>query len=155
MEKATKILTILLIIVILGVISYIMVFGLAFEGKKSDFYSQVVAAENVSTYKSSCDDLNISKVLADPDSLIGQKVKVRGSLLKKDEHFDNSTDFLLSVPELSVVYDYILVTYPEKVTFNEGDVLEVYGEYGYPTVIGNSSKDVAIPTIKGAYLEKV
>ena len=83
MEMSTKILAILLIIVVVGVISFIMVFGLSFEGQKSDFYSPVVAAENVSTYKSSCADLNISKVLAYPDSLIGQKVKIRGSLLKK------------------------------------------------------------------------
>ncbi len=156
MEKATKILALILIMVLIGVISYIMMFGLAFEGKKSDFYIPVVSGDNVSTYKSSCIDLNISKVLNDPESLIGQNVKVKGSLLKKVENFDNTTDFLLNVPELSIVYPHgILVKYSDKIPYNEGDILEVYGEYGFLTVMGDSSTDVAVPTIKGGYIEKI
>nr|WP_319374513.1 hypothetical protein [uncultured Methanobacterium sp.] len=156
MEKATKILGILLIIVVVGVISYIMIFGLAFEGKKSDFYIPVVSEDNVSAYKSSCPDLNTSKVLNDPESLVGQKVKVKGSLLKKVENFDNTTDLLLNVPELSMVYQNgILIHYSDKIAYTEGDILEVYGEYGFLTVMGDSSSDVAVPTIKGGYIEKI
>jgi|GEM_PF-4262730 hypothetical protein len=43
-----------------------------------------------------------------------------------------------------------------KIPYNEGDHLEVYGEYTYPVLIGkNETQHMTVPSINGGYIEKV
>jgi len=79
---------------------------------------------------------------------------VKGELLKKRENFDGNTLIHLKVPDL-YPYPYIIVTYSSKISYNEGDHLEVYGVYGYPFAIGNETPPKTVPSIKGACIEKV
>ncbi|MBM4241046.1 MAG: hypothetical protein FJ150_05235 [Euryarchaeota archaeon] len=154
MEIKTKILVALVIIASVAFISYIQIFGLSFEGKESDFYLPTVSEDNASAYKAFCTELNIYKVLENPNSLIGQKVKVKGELLKKLENPDNTTDILLKVPELAK-YPYVIVRYSDKITYKEGDKLEVYGEYSRLSLIENEKPAVMVPSINAVYIEKV
>jgi hypothetical protein len=155
LERLSKILIILLIIVVAGTgFGFFYVTTIGFPIQKADIYIPTVSEDNASAYKASCTELNISRVFENQQSLIGTKVKVKGELLKKRENFDNTTLLQLKIPDL-YPYPYIIVTYSSKIPYNEGDHLEVYGEYGYPTAIGNETPPKTVPSIKGAYIEKV
>jgi len=158
MEKKTKILVALLIIAAVAFISYIQIFGLSFEGKESDFYVPTVTGDNISVYKNSCTEINLSQVSKNPGSLIGQKVKVKGQILKKEEYAQfgkTRTHIVLKVPKLSPD-PYILVSYSTTIPFKQGDMITIYGEYIYPTK-DETSPELAnkfLPSIKAAYIEK-
>ncbi|MBM4241047.1 MAG: hypothetical protein FJ150_05240 [Euryarchaeota archaeon] len=158
MEKKTKILVALLIIAAVAFISYIQIFGLSFEGKESDFYVPTVTGDNISEYKKTCSELNLSQVSKDFKSFNGQKVKVKGQIQKKEEYvqFDKKrTTIVLKVPELSPD-PYILVSYSSTIPFKEGDIITVYGVYEFP-VGTQASQELAnknLPAIKAAYIEK-
>ena len=63
MEKLSKILAVLLIIVS-AQFAYVLIFGLSFDGSEDDFYvTSVTGAENISNYKNSCSELNVSTLL--------------------------------------------------------------------------------------------
>ncbi len=132
--------------------------GSVFEGKEGDIYLSVVSGENISTYKNSCNELNISQVSKDPFSLVGQKVKVNGQIQKKEE-FEQfgkiRTSIVLKVPELSP-NPYILVSYATTTPFKQDDMITAYGEYYYPakdeTVPELKNKD--LPVIRTVYIEK-
>lgn len=156
MEKLSKVLAVLLIILV-AAFAYFMS-GLAFEGKEGDIYLPVVTGENISTYKNSCSELNLSQVSKDPFSLVGQKVKVNGQIQKKEEfeQFGNvRTSMVLKVPEISS-NPYVLVSYSTTTEFKQGDLITVYGEYYYPakdeTVPELKNKD--LPVIRTVYIEK-
>jgi len=121
---------------------------------KADIFIPTVSEDNASAYKASCTELNISRVFEDQQSLVGAKVKVKGELLKKRENFDGTALIQLKVPDL-YPYPYIVVTYSSKIPYNEGDRLEVYGVYDYPILIGDETPRTTVPSIKGAYIEKV
>lgn len=58
-------------------------FGLSFEGTGSDSYvTAVTSDENISIYKNSCSELNVS-TLFDYNALNGAMVKVTGKNLRK------------------------------------------------------------------------
>jgi|GEM_PF-4708838 len=155
MERLSKILIIILIAVVAGagfVFFYVTTIGFPFH--KAEIFIPTVSEGNASTYKASCTELNISQVFENPKSLIGTKVKVKGELLQKQENFDNTTLIHLKVPDL-YPNPYIVVTYSSKIPYNEGNSLEVYGVYGYPFAIGNETPPETVPSIKGAYIEKI
>lgn len=157
MEKREKILIPLLIIII-GFICYVSIFGLTFEGKESDFYALAVIGDNVSAYKNSCVELNLTKVAGDPEALIGQKVKVTGQLYNKEEYIDfdkTRTNIVLKVPEL-LSSPYILASYTGTLPFKKGDNITIYGEYIYPAADTTlqGMEDVGFPLIKARYIEK-
>ncbi|MBI5681454.1 MAG: hypothetical protein HZC47_11225 [Methanobacterium sp.] len=151
----------MLLIVVIATSAYVLMFGFpfGFEGKESDFYLPTVKGNNISTYKNSCNELNMSQVSKDPFSLVGQKVKVAGTIQKKEEtiQFNKTrTSIVLNVPELSP-NPYILVTYSTTMPFKQGNIITVYGEYYYPakdeTMPEIANKE--LPAIKAAYIEKV
>jgi len=162
MEKLSKILAALLIIVV-AAFAYTLIFGLSFEflaseGKESDSYLPVVSGENISAYKASCTELNLSKASENPTSLNGQKIKVKGQIQKKIEHvqFNKKRTYIeLKVPELSPD-PYILVSYSTTIPFKQGDIITVYGEYFYPAKTETSPElaNKFLPGIKAAYIEK-
>ncbi|MGF7118252.1 zinc ribbon domain-containing protein [Methanobacterium oryzae] len=165
-----KILIGLLIITLLGILIYISLFGLTFEGKESDFYLPAVTGDSILAYKNSCIELNLAKVAEDPEAFIGKKVKVTGQIYKKEEYFDfnkTRTHIVLSVPKL-FSDPYILTSYTGTLPFKKGDNITVYGEYIYPCVddeLQNELQDnlpeelkgteVALPSIKAGYIEKI
>ena len=136
MEKLSKILIILLITVVVGFSLY-YVTTIGFPIQKSDVFIPTISEENAPIYKASCTELNISQVFENPKSLIGTKVKVKGELIQKQKNFDNTTFIHLKVTDL-YPNPYIVVTYSSNVPYNEGDSLEVYGEYAYPVLIGKN-----------------
>jgi len=164
--KKTKIFVVLIIIAAVSFISYIYIFGLSFEGKESDFYVPVVTGDNISTYKNSCIELNLSQVSKDPYSLIGKRVYVTGQIAKKEEFVQFNkirTGIVLKVPELSPI-PYILVSYSSTILFKQDDMITVYGEYNYPSQyyyhpaqdkIIPEIADKFLPVIRTAYIEKI
>lgn len=166
MNKKIKILVLFLTIAVVSFIGYtlisVLVFdehgGIGFEGKESDFYVPPVTGDNVSAYKNSCVELNLSQVSENPKSFIDKKVKVTGQIYKKQEYFDfgkNRTDMVLKVPELSPD-PYIIATYTGTLPFQQGDNVTVYGEYFYPTM-GDTVPEIAdklLPAIRAGYVEK-
>lgn len=159
MNKKIKISVVLLIMAAVGFIGYIQIFGLSFEGKESDFYVPALTGEaNISSYKNSCIELNLSQVSKDPYSLIDKNIKVTGEILEKKEYiqFDKTrTSIVLKVPELSP-YHHILVSYSATIPFKEGNMITVYGEYHYPgrTDAPPEIANKYLPAIKVAYIEK-
>jgi hypothetical protein len=156
LERLSKILIIiLLIIAVAGVgFGFFYVTTVGFPIKEGDIFIPTISEDNASAYKASCSELNISRVFENEQSLIGTKVKVKGELLQKQENFDGNTLIHLKVPDL-YPYPYVIVTYSSKISYNEDDRLEVYGVYGYPFAIGNETPPKTVPSIKGAYIEKV
>ncbi len=64
---------VLMIIAVISLISYFLIFevtfseyGMGFNGKESDFYLPAVTGDNISTYKNSCTELNISQISKNP-----------------------------------------------------------------------------------------
>ncbi|MBM4240970.1 MAG: hypothetical protein FJ150_04835 [Euryarchaeota archaeon] len=152
MEKLSKVLAVLLITVAAGFIGYIVMFGfVGGEVERSDICLPTVSEDNVSAYKASCSELNVSMI---SDKSLGQRVKVKGEILKIRENFDNTTDIELKVPELSP-NPYILVTYSTRIPYKEGDKIEVYGEYGPSTSQEDLPKNTVVPLIKAVYIEKI
>jgi len=159
MEKLSKVLAVILIIVV-AAFAYVLMFGIpfTFEGKESDFYVTTVTRDDISSYKNSCSELNLSQVSKNPGSLIGKNVKVKGQIQKKEEYVQfkkTRTTIVLKVPELSPD-PYIFVSYSTTIPFKQGDMITVYGEYIYPTK-DETSPDLAnkfLPGIKAAYIEK-
>ncbi|MBP1946595.1 hypothetical protein [Methanobacterium petrolearium] len=157
MEKLSKILIIILLIIVVAGAGFVFFYvtTIGFPIQKSDVFIPTISEENASTYKASCTELNISQVFENPKSLIGTKVKVKGELLQKQENFDNTTFIHLKVPDL-YPNPYIVVTYSSKIPYNEGDSLDIYGVYDYPVLIGkDETSRITVPSIKGAYIEKV
>lgn len=160
MEKKTKIISILavvIIVIVVGFISYSAIFG--FEGKETDFYASQVTGDNISAYKNSSLDLNLSQVSNDPYSVIGKQVKVTGQLYNKEEfeQFNKTrTDMVLKIPELSPS-SYILVTYTGTLPFKKGDNITIYGEYFYPAQDKTLSEisNETLPRIHAVYIEKI
>ncbi len=159
MEKLSKILAILLIIVV-AAFAYTLIFGLSFEfpvNEGKDAYLPLVSGENISTYKASCTELNLSKTSENLNSLNGQKVKVKGQIQKKMENveFNKTRTYIeLKVPKFKT--NPILVSYLTTIPYIEGDTIEVYGEYTYSarteTSVEMANKDLIM--IKAAYIEK-
>jgi len=168
MEKLGKVLAVILIIVGAAFV-YVLVFGspfflggkgiINFKGKESDFYVPAVTGEdNISAYKNSCTEINLSQVSKNPESLIGQKVKVKGQIQEKVEYVDfdkTRTSIVLKVPGLSPD-PYILVSYSGTLTFTQGDIITVYGEYYYPgrTDAPPEIANKDLPDIDAGYIEK-
>jgi hypothetical protein len=158
MNKKIKIFVLILIIAALIFTCYFEVFGLSFEGKESDFYTQVVTGDNILTYKDSCKDLNLSQVSKDHYSLIGKKIKETGQIVKKEEYMDfgkTRTSIQLKVLGLTP-NQYILVNYSDTMAFKQGDNITVYGEYYYPAQ-DTSIQEISnkfLPIIIAGYIEK-
>lgn len=158
MNKKIKIFVLLVTIAALIFIGYFEVFGLSFEGKESDFYAPIVTGDNILTYKDSCNELNVSQVSKDPYSLIGNKVKITGQIVKKEEYIDfgkTRTSVQLKVLGLTP-NNYVLVNYSDTMEFEQGDNITVYGEYYYPAQ-DTSISEIAnkfLPIIKAGYIEK-
>jgi len=139
--------------------SYVSTFGLSFEGKERDYYAPAVTGDNISAYKNSCVELNLTKVAEEPEALIGQKVKVTGQLYNKEEYIDfdkTRTHIVLKVPEL-LSAPYILASYTGTLPFQKGDNITIYGEYVYPSVDTTlqGMEDVGLPCIKAEYIERI
>lgn len=160
MEKLSKILIIILLIIVVAGAGFVFFYvtTIGFPIQKSDIFIPTISEDNASAYKASCTELNrdlLYEVHKNHQSLIGTKVKVKGEMLQKQENFDNTTFIHLKVPDL-YPNPYIVVTYSSKIPYNEGDHLEVYGEYTYPVLIGkNETQRMTVPSINGGYIEKV
>jgi hypothetical protein len=166
MEKLSKILM-LILIVALASFAYLLLSGsilfsssgLTFEGKESDFFVQPVTGEtNISLYKNSCTEINLTDLSNNYKVLNGKKVKITGNITDKREYvqFDKTrTDLILKVPGLSPE-PYIILVYTGTVPYNINDTITVYGEFMYPTGIDSppelANKDLA--SIKVVYIEK-
>ncbi|NYB52206.1 MAG: hypothetical protein HVN35_06590 [Methanobacteriaceae archaeon] len=167
MEKLSKILLITLIIV-LALFAYVIFSGsilfspsgLAFEGSESDFYVNAVTGdENISTYKNSCSEINLTNLSKDYKSLNDQMVKITGQISEKDEfiQFDKTrTHILLKVKGLEPE-PYIVISYTGTIPYNNNDTIRVYGKYMFPVGIDSppelSNKYLA--EIKAGYIEKI
>ena len=157
MEKLSKVLAILLIIVSAS-FAYVLIFGLSFPGSEIDFYvTPVTGDENISTYKNSCSELNVS-TLFDYNALNDQMVKVTGQISNKTEYsqFDKTrTDLLIKVPMLSPT-PYILASYTGTIPYNINDTITVYGKYFYPRVLDSPPElaNQGLIDIKTGYIEK-
>lgn len=175
MNNKTKILLVSILLPLSIFLVFIQIFGLSFEGKESDFYVEPVNKENIPAYKDSCIQFNLSSVLKDLTALQGQKVKVTGQIYQKEEYnqfYKTRTSLLLKVPELAPE-PYIDVSYTGTTPFIEGDMVTVYGEYYYPSIIDippegervsfgaggiaevpSKQKNAKLISIKAALLEK-
>jgi hypothetical protein len=159
MEKLSKILAVLLIIVSAS-FAYVLIFGLSFEGSETDFYvTPVTGAENISTYKNSCSELNVSTIF-DYNALNGQMVKVTGQISNKTEYFQfdkTRTSLIIKVPGTSQPYPepYILASYTGTMPYNINDTITVYGKYSYPTVLDSPPElaNKGLIDIRAGYIE--
>lgn len=157
MDKLRILLAVILIIVV-AFLSYVLIFGLSFEGKESDFYVPTVIGDNISTYKNSCSELNLSTSF-DYNALNGKKVKVKGQIYKKMEfvQFDKTrTDITLKVPQLSPE-PYMVITYTGTIPYNINDTIKVYGVWFYPICIDSPPElaNIGLAGIKAGYIEKI
>jgi hypothetical protein len=160
MEKLSKILAILLIMVV-ALFAYVLIFGISFEGSESDSYvTPVTGNENISIYKSSCSELNIS-TLFDYKVLNGEMVKVSGRIIEKEEYeqFEKTrTMIIINVPGLSEPYPapYIIVSYTGTIPYNINDTITVYGKYFYPAGVDSPQElsGKGLIDIKAGYIEK-
>lgn len=139
----------MIVIIALGLILYPL-FGLL--GFYDDMiYTPVVSGENISAYKSSCVEIDLNKPECDLTLLSGQKVKIKGKFIGiLDGYSPERTIFMIKAANLTY-YPYIDVTYSSKVSYNEGEELEVYGLYDSFISYDN----ITVPLIKGAYIEKI
>ena len=161
MEKLSKILAVLLIIVSAS-FAYVLIFGLSFEGSETDFYvTPVTGDENISIYKNSCSELNVSTIF-DYNALNGQMVKVTGQISNKTEYFQfnkTRTSLIIKIPEISNPYPapYILASYTGTVPYNINDTITVYGEYSYPTCVDSPPElaKIGLIDIRAGYIEKM
>jgi hypothetical protein len=157
MEKLSKILAVLLIIVSAS-FAYVLIFGLSFEGSETDSYvTPVTGDENIPIYKNSCTELNVS-TLVKYNALNGQNVKVTGQIFKKMEYeqFDKTrTHILISVPGLSPE-PYISVVYTGTIPYNINDTITVYGKYFYPVTVDSPPElaNKGLIDIQAGYIEK-
>nr|WP_319372436.1 hypothetical protein [uncultured Methanobacterium sp.] len=160
MERLSKILAVLLIIVSAS-FAYVLIFGLSFEGSEADFYvTPVTGAENISTYKNSCSELNIPTIF-DYNALNGQMVKVTGQISNKTEYFQfdkTRTTLIIKVPRISNPYPapYILASYSGTIPYNINDTITVYGQYLYPAGVDSPPElaNKGLIEIKAGYIEK-
>jgi hypothetical protein len=160
MEKLSKILAVLLIIVSAS-FAYVLIFGLSFEGTESDSYvTPVTGDENISTYKNSCSELNVSTFF-DYKALNDQMVKVTGQISNKTEYvqFDKTRTFIMiKVPGLAQLYPepYILASYTGTIPYNINDTITVYGKYLYPVCVDSPPElaNKGLIEIRAGYIEK-
>lgn len=158
MEKLSKILAILLIIVSAS-FAYVLIFGLSFEGSETDFYvTPVTGDENISTYKNSCSELNASTIF-DYNALNGQMVKVTGQISNKTEYFQfDKTRTSLIIKVLGISPEpYILASYTGTIPYNINNTITVYGKYSYPTVLDSPPElaKIGLIDIRAGYIEKM
>lgn len=160
MEKLSKILAVLLIIVSAS-FAYVLIFGLSFEGSETDFYVPVVTGDNISSYKNSCSELNVS-TLFDYNALNDQNVKITGQISNKTEYFQfdkTRTSLIIKVPGISDPYPapYILVSYTGTIPYNLNDTITVYGKYLYPACVDSPPElaNKGLIEIRAGYIEKV
>jgi len=135
----------LVAIVTIGVI-VISIFGLLDDTA----YIPAVSGENISTYKSSCNEINLNIPEEELESLQWQKIKVNGTLIESSEGTSDRTYYTIKVANLTY-YPYVDVSYSGKLPFKEGDKLEVYGEYSGIEYTNN----ITAPFIRAAYIEKI
>ena len=157
MDKLRILLAVILIIVV-ALFVYVLIFGLSFEGQESDFYLPAITGDNISTYKNSCSELNLSTSF-DYNALNGKKVKVKGQIYEKMEfvQFDKTrTDITLKVPEISPV-PYMVITYTGTIPYNINDTIKVYGEWFYPICTDSPPElaNIGLAGIKAGYIEKI
>jgi hypothetical protein len=161
MERLSKVLAILLIIVFASS-AYVLIFGLSFEGSESDFYvTPVTGDENISTYKNSCSELNLSTVF-DYNALNDQMVKVTGQISNKTEYFQfnkTRTGLIIKVPGFSQPYPepYVLTSYTGTIPYNINDTITVYGKYSYPCTVDSPPElaNKGLIDIRAGYIEKM
>jgi hypothetical protein len=140
MEKLSKILLVLLIITF-GLLVY-FIYGFTVPVDENEAFLPVLHGDNVTVYKNSCVEMNISQARNDPITLNGHKVKVMGLIDKKEEfeQFGKTRTYLeLKVLNASPDF-YILVNYSETMPFKEGDIITAYGECLYPVQTTSSPK---------------
>lgn len=130
---------------IIGVI-FISIFGLLDDSA----YIPAVSGENISTYKSSCTEIDLNRSEEELGLLQWQKIKVNGTLIESFDGTSDRTYYTIKVANLTY-YPYVDVTYSGKLPFKEGDKLEVYGEYSGIEYTDN----VTAPFIRAAYIEKI
>jgi hypothetical protein len=145
MEKLSKILLLLLIIISI-VLAYVLIsdYDVTKTIKEEEMFGPIVTGSNISVYKNSCGEFNVSQVSKDPRLLINKKVKIKGEIKRKGEitQFNkDQTQLELYVPGLSPT-PYIIVTYGTTTPYNVGDIIEVYGEYNYPIPLGEQVKNL-------------
>jgi hypothetical protein len=140
MEKLSKILLVLLIIT--GGLLVYFIYGFTVQPSEQELYLPVLHGADVTVYKNSCVELDISQACADPIALDKRKVKVTGLIDKKEEfeQFGKTRTYLeLKVLNASPDF-YILVNYSETMPFKEGDMITAYGECLYPARTADTSK---------------
>jgi hypothetical protein len=117
---------------------------------QSDFYLPTVTGENISAYKSSCTELNLSNITSSSEPPYKQRFKFKGELFGIFENAENNTNVQLKIPNMTL-YPHVIVSYSAKIDYNIGDQLEIYGEYGGFAEYENEN----VPSFKAAYIEKV
>lgn len=140
MEKRSQILLVLLIIGC-GILVY-YIYGFAGEISEDELYLPVLHGNDITAYKNSCVEMNISQARNDPIVLDGQKIKVK-CLVNKKEEFEQfgKTRTYLELKVLNSSPDfYILVNYSETMPFKEGNIITIYGECLYPARTAATSK---------------
>ena len=161
MNKQSKILAVLLIIVSAS-FAYVLIFGLSFviPGQESDFYVPVITGDNISTYKNSCSEINLTDLSKDYKALNGKNVKVTGQICEKTEYVDiqfgnTRSNNILKVTGLSP--SYMVIIYNGTIPYNINDTITVYGEYYYQVSVFYSPpkiKNKNLTSIKAGYIEK-
>lgn len=135
--KKLALLLIAIILLIGGLIGYLLMFeGVTFDAKIEDVYLPSILGDNVSAYKNSCSELNVSNVQYET---VGKRVKVKGTIINKIEHPDNATDFEIEVPGSPYPHPetskpYMVILYWGPSSYNIGDEIMVYGELQGPVI---------------------
>lgn len=159
MNKQMKIFVVILSI-LLALFAYN--FGLPFVtlGQESDFFVPIVTGDNISTYKNSCSEINLTDLSKDYKALNGKNVKITGQLCEKIEYFDfqfgnTRSNNIIKVPGISP--EFMVITYNGTIPYNINDTITVYGEYYYPVSGFHSPPEIAnknLTSIKAGYIEK-
>jgi hypothetical protein len=113
----------------------------------------VVSGADISTYKNSCIELNISKLADDLSYPNGKNVKLTGRIENFTRMEDDWTDFSLNVSGLSTK---AFVSYGKTIPYDIGDNITVYGEYYFPIELENTPglSHQELIQIRARYIEK-
>lgn len=141
------------ILVLALIISIIGISGCTSNASNSDYLTPISQSE-ASSYMASCTQPNLAELIKDPNSFIGQKIKVTGTIFQITQNNDGSTYILLDTPQTTSYTDRVYITYGGKTSFVKGDKITAYGidggSYSYKSVEGYQ---ITLPFIKAVYIK--
>lgn len=125
------------------------------DAKEKVVQEQQKQAE-IANYKASCQTIAYKVLNKNPDSLAGQRIKLRGEILQIQEE-NGITVMLLQVTNLGydMWTDNVSIIYPDKIDVYEKDKVTIWGEvkgaFSYKSVAG---WDITVPQVTAKYAAK-